>query len=33
MFDALNGIAPQNEELAELMYKQATTLPFMESQK
>ena len=33
MFDALNGIAPQNEELAELMYKQATTLPFMESEK
>lgn len=33
MFDALNGIASQNEELAELMYKQATTLPFMESEK
>ena len=33
MFDTLNGIAPQIEELAELMYKQATTLPFMESEK
>ena len=29
MFDILNGNFPQNEELAELTYKQACDLPFM----
>lgn len=29
MFNALNGFAPQNEELAELTFKQAANLPFM----
>ena len=32
MFNALNGFAPQNEELAQLMYNQAASLPFMKSE-
>ena len=29
LFDELNGVSPQNEQLAELTYSQASALPFM----